>query len=138
MQWLLPARLLWRVFRDVLSDVPKTNAFSAEVLAWRALAVLQDEAFVRDHGALAHYLADANALRFWQLARQMGRLFEQYLIFRPDWIHRWEHDGAKEWQGALWRRLISNGDARHWLRLRNCFGPPPMAIGRRIATWTSL
>ncbi|MEO1847544.1 MAG: exodeoxyribonuclease V subunit gamma, partial [Pseudomonadota bacterium] len=39
-QWLLPARLLWRVFRDVLSDVPKANAFSAEVLAWRVLAVL--------------------------------------------------------------------------------------------------
>ncbi len=134
MQWLLPARLLWRVFRDVLSDVPKTNAFSAEVLAWRALAVLQDEAFVRDHGALAHYLADANALRFWQLARQMGRLFEQYLIFRPDWIHRWEHDGAKEWQGTLWRRLINNGDARHWLRLRtelfDDLSSNPSAAGR--------
>ena len=119
MQWLLPARLLWRVFRDVLSDVPKTNAFSAEVLAWRVLAVLHDTTFVKQHSALAHYLADANALRHWQLARQMGRLFEQYLVFRPGWIHRWEQNDADEWQGALWRRLISNGDTRHWLKLRN-------------------
>ncbi len=118
-QWLLPARLLWRVFRDVLSDVPKANAFSAEVLAWRVLAVLRDTTFVKQHSALAHYLADASSLRHWQLAHQMGRLFEQYLVFRPDWIDRWERHSADDWQGALWQRVISVGDTRHWLKLRN-------------------
>ena len=38
--WLLPARLLWQVFRDTLDEVPDANAFSADVLAWRVLPAL--------------------------------------------------------------------------------------------------
>ena len=53
MQWLLPARLLWQVFRDTLDEVPDANAFSADVLAWRVLPALEDDAFVSRHSALS-------------------------------------------------------------------------------------
>ena len=118
MQWLLPARLLWKIFRDALPEVPNSNAFSADVLSWRVLTELQDRDWVDDHPALRRYLGQADARGCWQLARQMGRLYEQYLIFRPDWISTWEAGRVEEWQGALWHRLIQHGDQRHWLRLR--------------------
>ena len=117
--WLLPARLLWQVFRDTLDEVPDANAFSADVLAWRVLPALEDDAFVSRHSALSRYLQDSGELQRWQLARQMGRLYEQYLVFRPDWILDWERGEAAHWQEALWQRLISEGDTRHWLRWRD-------------------
>ena len=118
-RWLLPARLLWQIFRDTLDDVPDANAFSADVLAWRVLPALEDHAFVSRHSALSRYLQDSGELQRWQLARQMGRLYEQYLVFRPDWILDWERGDVAHWQGALWQRLISEGDTRHWLRWRD-------------------
>ena len=119
MQWLLPARLLWQIFRDTLAEVPDANAFSADVLAWRVLPALEWEDFVSRHPALSRYLQDSGELQRWQLARQMGLLYEQYLVFRPDWILDWERGQAAHWQGALWQRLISEGDTRHWLKWRD-------------------
>ena len=118
-RWLLPARLLWQIFRDTLDEVPDSNAFSADALAWRVLPALDDSTFTSRHSALSRYLKDSNELHRWQLARQMGRLYEQYLVFRPDWVIDWERGDAAHWQGALWQRLISEGDTRHWLRWRN-------------------
>ena len=117
-QWLLPAQLLWKIFRATLSNVPETNAFSSEVLSWRVFKVLQDSAFVESHKPLRRYLQSTDPLRAWQLSRQMGRLYEQYLVFRPDWISTWEESASGEWQGALWNRLVKTGDSRHWLQLR--------------------
>jgi len=117
-RWLLPAGLLWQIFRDTLNDVPDANAFSADTLAWRVLPILEDTGFTSRHPALARYLTGASALHRWQLARQMGRLYEQYLVFRPDWILKWERGDARDWQGALWHGLASQGDARHWLKWR--------------------
>ncbi|HCK76409.1 MAG TPA: exodeoxyribonuclease V subunit gamma [Gammaproteobacteria bacterium] len=118
-RWLLPARLLWQIFRDALDEVPDSNAFSADALAWRVLPVLDDSTFTSRHSALSRYLKDSSELHRWQLARQMGRLYEQYLVFRPDWVLDWESSEAAHWQGALWQRLISQGDTRHWLRWRD-------------------
>ena len=73
-RWLLPARLLWQIFRNTLDDVPDANAFSADVLAWRVLPALEDHSFVSCHSALSRYLQDSGELQRWQLARQMGRL----------------------------------------------------------------
>ena len=54
MQWLLPARLLWQIFRDTLAEVPDANAFSADVLAWRVLPALEEEDFVSRHPCLLY------------------------------------------------------------------------------------
>ena len=117
-RWLLPARLLWQIFRDTLDEVPDSNAFSADALAWRVLPMLEDTGFTSRHPALARYLVDSHQLHRWKLARQMGRLYEQYLVFRPDWILDWERGDTGDWQGALWHRLVTEGDARHWLKWR--------------------
>ena len=84
--WQFPAELLWYLFRTILGNVPATNAFSADALAWRVLNVLIDEEFVAAHPPLSHYLESGDPQRRWQLAQRLGRLYEQYLVYRPDWI----------------------------------------------------
>ena len=141
MQWLLPARLLWKAFRDVLPNVPDTNAFSADALSWRILQELQDEEFVSRYSQLSRYLDQGDLHKHWQLARQMGRLFEQYLVFRPDWISHWEVQKTEEWQGALWRQMMSRGDSEHWLHLRKAlfdFLKKNPEAGQKLPTRISL
>ncbi|MDP6392421.1 MAG: exodeoxyribonuclease V subunit gamma [Arenicellales bacterium] len=116
-EMLFPAELLWRLFRQVLPNVPQVNSFSAEALTWRVLALLEKDSLVSQHGALADYLQNASPLQYWQLAERLGRLFEQYLIFRPDWIRRFEGGDADHWQGMLWQQMVACGDDRHWLKL---------------------
>jgi exodeoxyribonuclease V gamma subunit len=113
--WQFPAELLWHLFRTVLPDVPATNAFSADALAWRVLSVLIDEEFVAAHPPLSHYLGSGDPQRRWQLSQRLGRLYEQYLVYRPDWIRNWQYQASENWQEALWRQLIDTGNDRHWL-----------------------
>ena len=60
-------------------------------------------------------------LRAYQLAARIARLFDQYLLYRPDLIRAWNAntsapltDPAEPWQRALWRRLkrrsLAGGD----------------------------
>lgn len=114
---LFPAELLWRLFRRVLADVPQVNSFSAEALTWRVLTQLNNDALVSRDDALAGYLRNATPLQYWQLADRLGRLFEQYLIYRPDWIRRFEKGEADHWQGMIWQQMVADGDDRHWLKL---------------------
>jgi len=114
---LLPAEIIWHLFRSVLSNVPSRNEFSVEVLAWRILACLDDKSFVLQHPPISDYLASGDLHNRWQLARNLGHLYGQYLIYRPDWILQWQYKDTKDWQGSLWNRLVSKGSDRHWLAL---------------------
>ena len=120
-KWLPPSSLIWHCFRSALKNVPDFNGFSSEVLSWRILRVLKDDLFVRRFSDLQNYLSESSELRKWKLACKLGLLFEQYLVFRPDWIIDWEREVNLDWQGRLWLEIIKGGDDKHWLVLRERF-----------------
>lgn len=62
---------------------------------------------------------DADSLRF-QLARELADLFEQYLIYRPDWISAWDRGETPHWQAFLWQRLAAEVPAHP----SDCCGVP--------------
>jgi exodeoxyribonuclease V gamma subunit len=43
------------------------------------------------------------------LAHRIADSFDQYLMYRPDWVQAWEQPGSKlpHWQAMLWQRLTS-------------------------------
>ncbi|MDR8524083.1 exodeoxyribonuclease V subunit gamma [Shewanella fidelis] len=59
-----------------------------------------------------------NPLKLYQLCGQIADIFDQYLVYRPDWINAWEAleptlppkgdklSPAQAWQPILWRALI--------------------------------
>jgi exodeoxyribonuclease V gamma subunit len=55
------------------------------------------------------------------LAEQIALLFDEYLVYRPDWILAWEHGKADHWQARLWRRLMGGQPVRHRVRLAKEF-----------------
>ena len=143
-RYALPAQFLWKLMRSLASDenVPDQSPYSREVLAWRIYHLLGLESVIKDADfmpATRYWLGDESdinnkqaALKRYQLARQMADLYEQYLIFRPQWLDAWQggdfslssfsltnsdnkqhgnpqHEQIAEhkWQGRLWQLLTN-------------------------------
>lgn len=136
--FLFPARFIWQAYRAVLSEreVPEHSPFDKNRLIWRLYRLLpellpQDDVFT----PLARFMAgeDPEQRRF-QLAEKVADLFDQYQVFRADWLAAWE-EGRDEitnakgqaqpleqelrWQPVLWRALVEDaGHAAHTSRSR--------------------
>ncbi|EMH4163699.1 exodeoxyribonuclease V subunit gamma [Pluralibacter gergoviae] len=112
----LPASFIWDMFVRVLPDIPKESAFSKQSMSWKLMTLLpqmlDDEAFA----PLRHYLSDdGDRRKCFQLASRIADLYDQYLVYRPEWLTRWEADeridgldASQAWQAPLWKALVAH------------------------------
>ncbi|QGN39523.1 exodeoxyribonuclease V subunit gamma [Klebsiella oxytoca] len=112
----LPASFIWDMFVRVLKDIPGESAFSKQSMSWKLMTLLpqrlDDDAFT----LLRHYLNDdSDKRKLFQLAARVADLYDQYLVYRPEWLMRWEADqrvdglgDAQEWQAPLWKALVEH------------------------------
>lgn len=123
--FVLPAAFAWRLMQRVMPELPRKSSFSPEVLSWRLLELLptlQGEVFA----PLQRYAAGGEAAAF-ELAGKVADIFDQYLVFRPDWIRAWEAGERLElgedeaWQAALWQQLAAQDPSRHRVRMLDEF-----------------
>ncbi|MCC8378540.1 exodeoxyribonuclease V subunit gamma [Xenorhabdus sp. PB30.3] len=109
----LPATFIWQMFTVVLPDVPKESAFSKDAMKWKLMTLLPDLLTEPEFIALRHYLDQDNDKRkIHQLAGRVADLFDQYLVYRPQWLESWEKgqlveglSASQEWQKRLWVAL---------------------------------
>lgn len=111
----LPATFIWSMFVKVLPGIPEESAFTKANMSWKLMhrlpVLLEQEAFQ----PLRIYLHDDDDKRkLYQLSARVADLFDQYLVYRADWLNSWERGEqvaglgeAQQWQAALWRDLLS-------------------------------
>lgn len=104
------------MFTRVLPEIPCESAFNKQSMSWKLMTLLpgmlDDEAFT----PLRHYLTDdADKRKLFQLASRVADLYDQYLVYRPQWLTEWEAgklvDGvgdAQQWQAPLWKALVEH------------------------------
>jgi exodeoxyribonuclease V gamma subunit len=118
----LPARFLWEAYRGMLGRerVPQRSAFDKGPLTWRLMrllpALLADPVFL----PLRHFLGDGDPERRLQLAERLSDLFDQYQVYRADWLADWAEGRDllrsargepialppdQRWQAQLWRAV---------------------------------
>lgn len=109
-----PTQFVWDIYRVFYPELPKQNTFSADFMVWVIMAILPDLAKTPSFAALKHYFAPHDEQKCYQLASCVARLFDQYLVYRPDWINAWQNGEwsaelgeAHQWQGVLWRELVA-------------------------------
>jgi exodeoxyribonuclease V gamma subunit len=121
----LPAAFIWEVFRSVLPTLPETSAFTPTVMTWRIMGLLEKVAGDGRFAALDAYLDGGDDLKHFELARRLAETFDQYLVYRPDWIQAWESGqrlaGPAAWQADLWRELVGSGADVHWVHVQQAF-----------------
>ncbi|MBI5589027.1 MAG: exodeoxyribonuclease V subunit gamma [Deltaproteobacteria bacterium] len=157
----LPARFLWNAYRAVLGTetIPRESPYDKDRLTWRLLqllpSLLKEDCFV----PLARYLSDDHELRKrYQLACHLADLFDQYQVYRADWLEDWtggldrirnaggeavEIPEKQIWQAELWRRIQlsippnQRGNSRsslhrRFLKVAEALTQRPAALPRRV------
>ncbi len=126
-QYPLPASYIWQLYRGQLDEVPERSIFDRSTLAWRLMDVLPTVLDEPEFSPLKHYLEGGrDQLKQYQLCRYIADTFEQYLIYRPEWIDAWqrgENDGCDKhpWQSRLWRALLKGETPIHRASLHQQF-----------------
>ncbi len=121
----LPARFLWEAYRGLLGRerVPSRSPFDKGPLTWRLMRLLPlllaDPLFQ----PLRHFLGAGDPERRLQLAERLADLFDQYQVYRADWLSDWAAgrdvlrsargearalEPDQRWQAQLWRAVIDS------------------------------
>ncbi|MCC8987326.1 MAG: exodeoxyribonuclease V subunit gamma [Candidatus Contendobacter sp.] len=107
-----PATFLWEMSRAVLRYLPPVSAFEKPVLIWRLMTLLREMEDAPCFAEPRAYLGQGDDdFRRYELASRLADCFDQYLVYRPDWIGKWEAGEDEHWQAELWRRLARHGEA---------------------------
>lgn len=122
----LPSRFIWQAYRAVLGEaaVPKVSPFDKPRLAWRLMRLLPALLAQPAFAPLRRFLEnDADLRRRHQLAERLADLFDQYQVYRADWLAAWaagddvvltSRQGRQPlpdtlaWQPLLWRALLAD------------------------------
>lgn len=110
----LPASFIWQMFTRVLPDIPEESAFTKSAMTWKLMTLLPQLCATPGFDAINHYLQDdADKRKCFQLAARIADLYDQYLVYRPDWLDSWQRGElvadlgeAQRWQAPLWRALL--------------------------------
>ena len=121
----LPSSFIWTVYRAVLgAQIPKEQLLAKAPLTWRLYRLLPTLMSQAGFEILSRFLVDDKQDRKrYQLAEQLADLFDQYQVYRSDWLFDWaegrdclrDADGQiqsmpeqQHWQAALWRAVLAD------------------------------
>lgn len=133
----LPSSFVWKVYNSVKPDLPERSHFEKESMTWKLMRLLPTLLDEELFAPIAHYLefkksdidhtdqpvkidsTIINQQKVFALAEKIADTFDQYLVYRPDWLLAWEAgedeiEGAdishQPWQPELWRRLVADSE----------------------------
>ncbi|MEF9949368.1 MAG: exodeoxyribonuclease V subunit gamma, partial [Comamonas sp.] len=120
----LPARFVWRSYRQILGkhEVPRESPLDKTPMIWRLMRLLPLCLEEAEFTPIANFLRPGEPQRLLQLAEKLADLFDQYQIYRADWLAAWEQGDnvlrtpgrpdvpvpeGQLWQPLLWRKVLA-------------------------------
>ncbi|TNH06464.1 exonuclease V subunit gamma, partial [Testudinibacter sp. TR-2022] len=91
----LPASFIWHQYHRTLPNVPQRNAFEKESMQWHLMALIPTLLLLPEFAELKQYLSgqpQTEQQKLYQLSGKIADLFDQYLVYRPEWITAWEQN----------------------------------------------
>ncbi|MGE8067019.1 exodeoxyribonuclease V subunit gamma [Pseudomonas sp. NPDC089569] len=120
----LPGSFMWQLYRMVLGrdEIPAKSLLDKAPLTWRLMRLLPQLINQPHFEPLQRFLThDTDLRKRYQLAERLADLFDQYQVYRADWLEDWAEgrhqlrNGRGEakplteancWQAELWRALL--------------------------------
>ena len=157
----LPGSFMWQLYRKVLGrdEIPEVSLLDKAPLTWRLMRLLP-ELIERPHfEPLRRFLTDDGDLRKrYQLAERLADLFDQYQVYRADWLKDWAAGNhvlntargerkplapGNRWQAELWRALLEDvgeqgmaqsraGVHQRFIERINSLEQPPAGLPSRV------
>lgn len=127
---------LWR--ESLPREDPPLRLLDRPAIQGRLLALAGDGALMAETGFASYLEGDPDGRRTVQLCGRLARLYEEYLLSRPEWMERWEQgravseDPREGPQRRLWQALRRDlkGAPQHWISLPEYFASSLVARGR--------
>lgn len=111
-----------KIFASLFGNRENKDLFNPDILTWRIMDIISDEKSISsdDFESVRNYICGANPeLRRFQLSEKIAHVFDQYQIYRPEMILKWNQNldwpplSSKpdyRWQKKLWGELVSKQD----------------------------
>ena len=159
----LPARFVWRSYRQILGKeaVPRESPLDKTPMIWRLMRLLPQCLALPEFAPIANFLRPGEPQRLLQLAERLADLYDQYQIYRADWLEAWAAGqdvlrnpgrpdvpvpAAQQWQPALWRAVLAELDPHERAATRPALlarvlgalqsGQPPVSpLARRVVVF---
>ena len=117
-----PNAFLHKMFKIVIPDLPDESPFDPSTMTFRIMKLLPECIRLPGFESLKQYLIDDDSgMKLFQISREISNLFDQYVIFRPEMIFKWENGKEHHWQAHLWRKLLSDEERLHHAAIRKIF-----------------
>ncbi|MCZ7638612.1 MAG: exodeoxyribonuclease V subunit gamma [Verrucomicrobia bacterium] len=120
----------------------RSAAFDPATVTWRIAEVLPTLVARPGFEPVASYLGrDPDPRKLHQLAARLAESFDQYAVYRPDWIECWEEGGCPArdpWQAELWRVVwadrapVHPGRLMRWLVKEGSQQTRPEGLPERV------
>ncbi len=113
-KFVLPAKFVWDIYRSIISNVPETNFFNKRNLTFIIVKLLPNILYKKEFIDIRRYLKKNYTFeKLFFLSTKIADLYDKYLIYRIDWLIKWEkfklveylHDKNQLWQSCLWREI---------------------------------
>ncbi len=117
----LPTSFAWDLIRKFI-DAPQRADLEKDELVWRIFAALYGREIVTPE--IESYIAEPNGeIKCFQLASQLADIYDQYQVFRQNWVLEWDETGCENehWQTKLWQHLSGFGEKQHRSKLLKQF-----------------
>ena len=131
----LPGKVIWSLYRTIL-NAPEVASYSAtdkEVLVWRLMRILPSEITKASYRLIQEYVARFGKDVLFKLSTQLADLFDQYQVYRADWLKSWEAGQSvllgprgesvpmlteEMWQSECWRAIVNDLDEKEKIGIR--------------------
>lgn len=102
----LPGKLFARLLAGFAPDHATNGAISEDLARWRLSEILENLEDEPRFALLRAYCEARSPTRRLSFASRLARMFDEYLVYRPETIVAWEDKpDPSDWQAELWRRL---------------------------------
>jgi exodeoxyribonuclease V gamma subunit len=141
-----PNTFMEAAFQAVTPGLSVPSPFDPDVLSLRIMGIIEEHCDRPDFKTLRHFLTeDPRGVKRYQLSRKIADLFDQYLVFRPEMIERWEAGKIEDsehhrWQAQIWRELAQLTPGLHRVAQRRLLAEAvrsgarsPGALPQRVA-----
>ncbi|WP_339767319.1 exodeoxyribonuclease V subunit gamma [uncultured Paraglaciecola sp.] len=111
----LPSSYIWQLYKGHVNDLPEQSAFTKDNMTWKLMSILPAMSDRDEFASIVQYLNDNQPLKLYQLCQKIADIYDQYLVYRPEWILTWEKGenalpdtdvASQPWQPILWRALV--------------------------------
>lgn len=132
----MPGRFVWQLYRTLLptAEIPEQSPLDKAPLQWRLFALLPRLIDQPIYQPLQRYLlGDDTGQKRSELAGRLADLFDQYQVYRADWLQAWQQGQdvlidargqrsalpeQERWQAQLWRDVLNDVGEQHPLYSR--------------------